>query len=96
MGVTRLALWRETAGREHTLYRLFDADDNLLYVGISFMPENRLNQHRREKPWWCQVARRELVSYPDRNAAADAERKAIANERPIYNVNRFRHHRDAA
>jgi len=96
MGGTRRALWRETGGREHTLYRLFDVNDELLYVGITFMPGNRFTQHRREKLWWREVARQELTTYPNREAAADAERDAIANEQPIHNINRFRHRRSAA
>ena len=84
-GPTRISLLRENAKREHTLYRLFDRDDNLLYVGITFMPGNRFRQHKREKRWWSEVARRETVVFPNRQEAEDAERDAIRAERPIYN-----------
>ena len=83
---TRLALWRERADEEHTLYRLFDADEKLLYVGISCMPSHRLNTHRRQRLWWDQVNRIDFVVFPDRQQAVEAERRAIAGEHPQHNI----------
>ncbi len=83
---SRIQLIRENRSREHTLYRLYDAEDELLYVGISFMPDHRFEQHRREKHWWVEVDRRELETFPDRKSAEDAERKAIREENPVYNI----------
>lgn len=82
---TRRALLRENADRAHTLYRLFDSEDNLLYVGVTFMLGNRLYEHSK-KHWWPDVARRELVMFENRREALEAEREAIRTEDPRHNI----------
>jgi predicted GIY-YIG superfamily endonuclease len=69
-----------------TLYRLFDAEGALLYVGISQYPKDRLKQHRASKAWWSLVARTTTETHPTRAAAEEAERVAIAREEPRYNI----------
>lgn len=68
------------------VYRLYDADGSLLYVGTSNQPEARWKQHAPEKPWWPQVARKDIEWYPDRPKALTAEALAIITESPRYNV----------
>lgn len=70
------------------LYRLFDADDRLLYVGISLHAIQRATEHRRDKPWWPLVARMEFehLEVESRADAEAIEREVIAVERPVYNV----------
>jgi excinuclease UvrABC nuclease subunit len=68
------------------LYRMFDADDRLLYVGITCNKQQRWDGHRQNSRWWPLVARKELATYPDRSTALTAERTAILSEQPIYNV----------
>ncbi|WP_405506444.1 GIY-YIG nuclease family protein [Streptomyces cyaneofuscatus] len=65
------------------LYRFFDSDG--LYVGITNMPQVRWAAHTM-KPWWKQVARKEVVWFENRAAAAQAEVGAIRNEEPKYNI----------
>lgn len=72
--------------RRTALYRFFDADGALLYVGISCQPEVRFTQHAADKAWWPQVARTEVVWYDDRLAAAAAEAQSILNESPLWNI----------
>ena len=84
--LNRRALWRQNEHREHYVYRLFDAEDTLLYVGVTFMPGNRFNQHRREKYWWDQVVRKEFEVFENRSAAREAERVAILSEGPKHNL----------
>lgn len=69
-----------------TLYRLYDSDDNLLYVGIAGNPGRRFEQHHDEKPWWSEVARTDLQHYDERAAALIAEQAAIVAEKPLHNV----------
>lgn len=71
---------------QETLYRFFDSSGRLLYIGISNRWTDRLVQHRREKPWFDQVAQVTVHKYPSRQAVEQAEREAIASERPLYNV----------
>ena len=70
----------------HTaLYRLYDSDDQLLYIGITTYPPKRFVEHERDKPWWPQVARRDVEWIESRTQAETAERCAIAAEGPKYN-----------
>lgn len=69
-----------------TLYRFFDQDEELLYVGISVSPWSRWRQHRHDKPWWCDVATIGLESHPTREAALAAEKVAIQSEHHRYNI----------
>ncbi|WP_405671422.1 GIY-YIG nuclease family protein [Streptomyces sp. NBC_01530] len=67
------------------LYRCYDADEELLYVGVSKDPEARWEQHR-DKPWWRDVSMRVVEWFDDRASAERAERKAIQTKGPRYNV----------
>jgi len=71
--------------RRTALYRLFDADDSLLYVGIAFDPDSRMNAHRTTKTWWPQVARSTVEWHETRLAALTAEAHAIESEKPACN-----------
>lgn len=68
------------------LYRLFDAEECLLYVGISGNPPQRWNDHSAEKSWWGSVARKAVEWHESRKAAAQAEAVAVRLESPIYNL----------
>ncbi|MEU5596634.1 GIY-YIG nuclease family protein [Streptomyces sp. NPDC020298] len=72
--------WYEPAA----VYRLWDADGNLLYIGSAFNPDHRCKSHQK-KPWWSEVARRTEEWHPSRGAAYAEELKAIAVERSKYN-----------
>lgn len=77
----------EEGGPPSTLYRFFDADRRLLYIGItSVQLILRWEQHRVDKPWWRQVAYAEFTHYDTRAEAIAAERAAIAAEDPVHNV----------
>lgn len=70
------------------LYRFFAEDDSLLYVGIAYDPETRQRQHAKSATdtWWPLVARRTDEWLETREAADRAEVRAIATERPRFNV----------
>ena len=68
------------------LYRYFDADGNLLYVGISLSALNRAIQHKTTAGWWSQQRSMTRETYPTRQAAEDAERRAIITEKPAHNI----------
>jgi predicted GIY-YIG superfamily endonuclease len=69
-----------------TLYRFRDSQGRLLYVGISGNPGRRFHQHSKDKPWWSQVASSTMEHFFTRDDAERAERAAIVEERPLYNV----------
>jgi predicted GIY-YIG superfamily endonuclease len=87
MLVARMADKHCTPGNtNHNLYRFYDVAGKLLYVGITSNPRLRFAQHRKLKPWWNDIATREIVHYRSRAELAAAEIKAIKKERPLYNI----------
>lgn len=68
------------------LYRYWDMDDRLLYVGISFHAAVRASEHRRSQGWWADVDRMTVERHPDRESARAAELEAIRNEHPLHNI----------
>lgn len=68
------------------LYRLFDAADALLYIGISKRFGVRWQQHAEAQPWWGEVDHQTVHWFPDRDTADNAEKAAIKAERPKYNI----------
>lgn len=82
--MTALAL----ADRLTSVYRLFDDDDTLLYVGCSCEPDRRVRADHLFKPWGQDVAYVTRAWYVDRFAALRQEARAIVEESPIYNVRR--------
>lgn len=68
------------------LYRMYDAGDELLYVGISRNLVERWRTHRRTVVWWHDVARISYEIHPNRYAAEVAEKAAIRAEHPVYNI----------
>lgn len=68
------------------LYRYFDKDDKLLYVGISLNAVYRLSQHKITSPWFYEIAKITVETLVNREQAMKAEVKAIQNEKPIHNI----------
>lgn len=68
------------------LYRFYDQQGELLYVGITLDPGTRWQAHAREKGWWRQVATVTVTWLDDRAAALEAERVAILAEAPRHNI----------
>jgi hypothetical protein len=59
------------------VYRCFDAEKHLLYVGCSGQPERRLKVHSWRKPWWPDVHSTTFEHYETREegeAAAQVQR----------------------
>lgn len=69
-----------------TVYRFFDAEGGLLYVGMTLSYESRLSTHKSASPWWPRVARIELERFDTRREAMRAEFRAILGECPEFNV----------
>lgn len=67
------------------VYRLYDARDRLLYVGIAYDFDVRFRQHAETKAWWPEVARKDVTWFTSRLDAAYEESRAIDEECPVYN-----------
>lgn len=68
------------------LYRMFGADNTLLYIGISISAVARISQHYKDKEWAHEVVRILITPYESREDALEGEKIAIATERPKYNT----------
>lgn len=75
-----------TGETRHALYRFYDANENLLYVGISGDPWRRWREHVRTQPWYSQAAHWAGTWYASEELAAAAETRAIRSERPRFNI----------
>lgn len=77
----------------HEMYRVYDAADRLLYVGMGRRADERIRQHidfLNSQVQGSHLMAGLMASYfverlPSRAAARDAERAAIAAERPFFN-----------
>lgn len=69
-----------------TLYRYYDKDGNLLYVGITDSLSRRAAQHNKNAQWHSYAAYATFEHYVSREDALEAESKAIINESPSYNI----------
>ena len=80
----------------HHLYRHFDADGTLLYIGTSLSAISRLGGHLHSSEWFPSIASVSVQRFDSKAVALNAEREAIRTEHPLHNVmftNRAPHHR---
>lgn len=83
-----------TVNVPHFVYRCYDADGRLLYVGCTAHVKPRLAAHRagsgtaRASQWLHACMARYEVSgrYPNKQEGRDAEANAIMDEHPLFNV----------
>lgn len=75
-----------TTPRRTALYRHYDADGCLLYVGITDALEIRTRAHGRRSVWREFAHRAEVIWFDTRDEALAAEREAISTEQPLFNV----------
>ena len=67
------------------LYRAYDGDDTLLYVGVSGKWSERLHSHEKNSEWMEQTDYVSIERFSDRDSVLAAERTAITKERPLFN-----------
>ncbi|MCX4750949.1 hypothetical protein OG455_41445 [Kitasatospora sp. NBC_01287] len=77
---------KDLPDRPTALYRFYDADDALLYVGITHDLRTRWSTHRYYQPWWHLVARKTYEWYEDRSLAGAAEKAAVEHEKPRFDA----------
>ena len=76
-----------TAGaKTHQLYKHYDSEGVLLYVGISLSATNRLYQHKSESHWYHNIARVDIENFPSRVELMAAEIKQIRELGPLHNI----------
>ena len=73
--------------RPHFVYRVYDANDELLYVGVTVNVKQRMRLHKSNRvAWYGRMATVDTKEYPDKPSARLAEAKAINAEHPEFNV----------
>ena len=78
--------------RPTALYRWFDQDGRLLYVGITGTLAERTTAHSGTDDWWREVRRADVEWFDTAAEALAAERVAIQQESPRFNRSRPRVH----
>jgi len=68
------------------VYRHYDKHGGLLYVGCSTNVLSRTYKHENGSHWFCDVINITVAHYETRLEALDAERSAIRNEKPKFNI----------
>jgi hypothetical protein len=71
------------------VYRLYGANGELLYIGLSVRLSSRMREHSKSQAWWHSVTRIELEWQLTERAANAAERAAILAENPRHNIQRY-------
>jgi predicted GIY-YIG superfamily endonuclease len=79
----------------HVVYRCYDAQDRLLYIGHTYRTNTRFHTHRSStKPasiaLCLAMVRHTEVEHPTKAEAAEAERRAIWTEAPLLNTHHQR------
>lgn len=68
-----------------TLYRAWDDQQRLLYVGLTYEPVARFADHAKSAEWMYYTSTIALQRYDDRTEAEVAEAVAILTENPVFN-----------
>jgi excinuclease UvrABC nuclease subunit len=75
-----------TATRQPVVYRIYDANDRLIYVGATANPMGRVIGHQRASWWFALAARVSYEPHEHIESALAAEWTAIAEEAPAFNI----------
>lgn len=70
----------------NVVYRFFDDDGRLLYIGSTGRWPGRMSEHQSQRPWWAEVATVTLEHHASLDRARVAEARAIERERPTYTL----------
>jgi len=69
----------------HAVYRMYDHSGRLLYIGMSGRAGRRFDEHAKKR-WFPLVSTITLEWHDTHAAAVLAEKRAIADEQPRYNI----------
>lgn len=69
----------------HAVYRVYDAEKRLLYVGMSLNPIRRLDDHKNCSVWHEHSALVTIEWFETKGLAAKVEAAAILVEKPVFN-----------
>jgi hypothetical protein len=67
------------------VYRLYDKNGGLLYIGSSINLSQRLRSHQRYEKWGAEIASVRVQPYPNQSKARDEEKAQIWLLNPLHN-----------
>lgn len=67
------------------LYRFYDEDGDLIYVGVSLSIINRLKHHKANSHWFDRVAKITIENFNTEEEMLKAEKNVIVEENPFFN-----------
>ena len=70
--------------RDTFVYRAYNADGELLYIGITNAPDRRRREHRSDAIWEQEIHRVRMSGPYPRPVAAEIERRGLAVEEPLH------------
>ena len=73
-------------GYYYCLYRAYDKEDKLLYVGFSVSMLNRVLRHKNSSSWFRDAAKITMEQFETKELVLAAERAAIKTEAPMHNI----------
>jgi len=77
--------YNKLANGNVAVYRAYDADAELLYVGITECPERRLkSEHAKRSRWYPRARRIDIRIFSDRETALRVEANVFAREKPSW------------
>lgn len=68
------------------VYRAYDAEGTLLYVGCTVALDARMRDHEKNSPWWFFHCHLEVKRFASHKAALAEELRLIQTEHPRWNV----------
>lgn len=67
------------------IYRIYDRQVRLLYIGIARWPENRIQRHNQKADWWP-IATHQSIDWRETRVEAECdEERVVRREGPLYN-----------
>ena len=71
------------------LYRFWDSDGILLYVGISKDFDKRFSQHSKQAAWYEFHSEYKIEDIPIEATAFDYEKFVVQTEKPLFNIQHY-------
>jgi len=71
---------------DNLIYKFYNINNELLYVGITNNMKIRLKQHKQDKDWFEEINKINISEKMTRNEAHIYEIYYISNEKPKYNI----------
>jgi excinuclease UvrABC nuclease subunit len=71
---------------KQTLYRFYNSDNVLLYVGITKFFDPRMRQHYKNSDWFFESSHAVFEHFQTRMEVEHRETEVIKLEKPLYNI----------